>query len=330
MTFSYTYTYTYRIHHIFKDVFLIDLPQRKRGYRQFTNCWVLKDGNRALVIDPSTSSVAHALIEALEEMGIKKVEYILLTHIHLDHAGAAGKVIRRYPDATVVVHPLGERHITEPSKLWEGSKKVLGEIAELYGPLVPVPEKNIYRGKPVFGSRQVEIVETSGHSPHHQSYLIDDMVFTGDGCGVFHQLNGGVYLRPATPPKFELEEYVASVKKIADTTAVRVCFGHFGAVERADIFDMHVEQVMLWVDTVRRNLDFIESRGIENAYGKIIRELIQTDVLFSRYVNLDEDIREREDNSIRASVMGLYRYLLSLSESGDMKWVNLVSGSQRE
>ena len=118
---------------------LIDLDQSREGFRQFLCCWVYRRSDLVVLVDPGPKSTAAALIDELHARGIDKLDYILLTHIHIDHAGATREVLDAFPDARVFCHQTGEKHIIDPGRLWQGSLKVLGDMAVMYGEPAPVP-----------------------------------------------------------------------------------------------------------------------------------------------------------------------------------------------
>jgi len=275
------------------NLYLIELPLELKGYRKFIGSWVIKDLNA--VVDVGPASTVKTLKRALDSLGVK-VEYVLLTHIHLDHAGGIGHFLRLYPKAKVVVHERGVRHLVNPEKLWEASKRVLGEVALAYGRPLPIPEENI--AKPPEG---IEVIETPGHASHHQSYLFGEYLFTGDSAGVYLDVDGEVYLRPATPPKFIKELYIESLEKMISLGSKKICFAHFGMLEYPKILERHKEQVELWVEVVRRNM----GKGIDS----IIEELLERDELLKPYEKLEEDIKFREMQGIVNSIKGIMEYL---------------------
>ena len=115
------------IHRIRDNLFLVDLDLPIPGFHQFIGSWILRDGDRAIVIDPGPATTINTLRNSIGEIGIHRVDYVLLTHIHLDHAGGCGDLIENYPDAVIVCHPEAVTHLSDPERLWQGSLKGLGE-----------------------------------------------------------------------------------------------------------------------------------------------------------------------------------------------------------
>ncbi|ALM73996.1 MBL fold metallo-hydrolase [Thermococcus barophilus] len=304
------------IYEIEDDLYLVDLPQKLRGFRKFISSWVLKDGQSALIVDVGPASTIRLLKDALDELGVERVEYVLLTHIHLDHAGGIGNFVRLYPDVKIVVSERGEKHLIDPTKLWEASKKILGSLALIYGEIKPVPQENIHKGDVVFSERKVKILKSPGHAPHHQSYVIGDYLFSGDASGVFLQLDRGIYLRPATPPRFIKEVYEDSLDKMIEVGKKKLCFAHFGMYGNSrKLIKMHKEQINIWVDAVREVMHEYPAGEVFWVLNIAKEKLIKKDKLFANYLRLDEDIQERENHAIMNSLVGIYNYLKTRESS---------------
>lgn len=117
------------IHECGNNLFLIDLDQPREGFRHFISSWILLEKGGAVLVDTGPRSTIPVLKQALRKLGITKIPYILLTHIHIDHAGGTGLLMNDYPEAKVICHPKGIRHMVQPEKLWESSRQVLGPLA---------------------------------------------------------------------------------------------------------------------------------------------------------------------------------------------------------
>jgi glyoxylase-like metal-dependent hydrolase (beta-lactamase superfamily II) len=193
------------------------------------------DGHRA-IIDPGPASTILALRQHLDSrgIGVSDLNAILLTHIHLDHAGATGTLIKENPNLEVYVHKAGMLHMADPAKLLASAERLWpGELGHLFGETLPVPFGNLRMlegGETLaLGSRNVEVVFTPGHASHHVSYFdsSDGTAFVGDTTG-FH-IHGDPYVVPlAPPPDIDLEIWNASLEAIVARAPARLFLTHFG------------------------------------------------------------------------------------------------------
>jgi glyoxylase-like metal-dependent hydrolase (beta-lactamase superfamily II) len=294
-------------HQPMENLYIVDLDQPLEGFHHFLSSWVyIKDGV-TLAVDPGPRSTIPVLVEALKELKVKKLDYILLTHIHIDHAGGTGVLVENFPDAKVICHPKGVRHMIDPSKLWEGSRKFLGKVAEVYGEIAAVPEKNIGFQNPVeIGSDSIRAYETPGHALNHLCYQIGNLLFLGEVAGINYPLEKELYLRIATPPPFIYEVYRNSLEKAAALGVSHVCFGHYGyRKEVKDVFDTALDQLDNWMATVERRY----KAGEELDEDKIYEELLKNDRGLSTYHLLPEDVQSREKIFSLNSIRGMWDYL---------------------
>ncbi|WP_144060530.1 MBL fold metallo-hydrolase [Archaeoglobus sulfaticallidus] len=293
------------------ELYLIDLPHERKGFRKFISTWVFKSNKKAFLVDVGTTKTVKLLVEALKYLGVEDVEFILLTHIHIDHAGGLGSFLEYYPNAKVVVHDKGKKHLINPERLWEGSLKVLGDIARMYGGIKPVPEKNIYEGDVEFEGTEVEVIATPGHAPHHNCYIYDRYIFVGEAIGVHHYLKTwDFYLRPATPPKFVYEVARESIEKIHDSGNFTACFGHFGYEEDSrKMAELAMDQMDLWVEVVQEIACKKGYRDEKEIIELSREELTKKDNLFSKISYLDEDIMDREDYFVNNTLSGIVGYV---------------------
>jgi len=293
-----------------EDLYLVDLPINLEGFRKFISSWVFRNENKAMIVDVGPKSAIPKLIEALNFLKIKEVEYVLLTHIHLDHAGGIAEFLMQHPEAKVVVSEFGKKHLINPEKLWKASLDTLGNIAEAYGKPRGIEESCIYEGEIIFAGNRVEIVKTPGHAPHHQSYIYGEFLFAGEAFGVHMPLKNDYYLRPATPPRFEYEIAVSSIEKLISLGSKRVCFGHFGFKrDSLEIAERSLKQLKLWVSTVYEIMCRRDVRDEEEVAKLAKRELLEKDSKFSNYRLLDEDIKRREDFFIKNTLKGIQHYV---------------------
>ena len=193
------------------------------------------DGHRA-VVDPGPGSTLETLHSQLQAcgIGVSDLDAILLTHIHLDHAGATGALVRENPRLAVYVHKNGGPHLVDPSKLLASAQRLWPhELHRLFGEVLPVPAENlrILEGGETLtlGSREVEVVYTPGHASHHVSYFDkkEGVAFVGDTTGV--RIEGNSYVMPATPPPdIDLGIWDASFAAILERKPARLFLTHYG------------------------------------------------------------------------------------------------------
>jgi glyoxylase-like metal-dependent hydrolase (beta-lactamase superfamily II) len=289
------------------SLYLIDLNGPLEGFRKFISAWVCKIGGVTLLIDPGPASTIPYLVERLDELGIRTIDYVLLTHIHLDHAGGTGQLLRRFPDAKVNCHPRGIPHMVAPQKLWEESRKVLGKVAEAYGEMVPVHESCIsFSSRIDLGGASMEVIETPGHAVHHVSYRVGDILFAGEIAGVYVPLDDGFYVRPATPPPFQYEIFRDSIAKATALDVSLVCLGHYGCrQDAAALFERAGRQLDFWVATAERHF----KAGSEPFEETVLADLIALDPDMAGWKSLPKDIQTRERNFCINSIRGIRGYL---------------------
>lgn len=202
---------------------------------------VQSDGVNAL-IDPGPTSTLETLRTELQRLGlsVQDLHAILLTHIHLDHAGAVGSLVKENPKLAVFVHEFGAMHMADPSKLLASAGRLYGaEMDRLYGTVVPVPEENLRAlegGETVtIGKRDFEVFYTPGHASHHLTFwdAQDGTAFIGDVGGI--SVEGDEFILPATPPPdIDLELWNQSLDTIAALRPAKLFLTHFGYANDPD------------------------------------------------------------------------------------------------
>jgi len=294
---------------IIENLYLIDLDQPLRGFRKFISAWLYTPDDLTIIVDPGPRSTIPLLLAALKKREVKKIDYILLTHIHIDHAGGTGLLLKRYPQAQVICHPQAIRHMIAPGRLWESSRKILGDVAEAYGEIVPVPEKSIgYQEYIKAGKITIVAIPTPGHAPHHLCYQTGEILFAGEVAGVTYPLeeDKDIYLRLATPPVFNYEVYRSSLDKAAALPVSRICFGHYGSREDVkNIFAAAFAQLDNWLAVIERHLR-VEDEPCEE---RIFTELLKNDQGLAHYGDLPDDIQARERYFSLNSIRGIRGYL---------------------
>ena len=174
-----------------KKLFLTDLETG--GYKNLIASYVLK-GKKAIIVETGPTSSIPNLLSGLKELNIKaeNIAYVALTHVHIDHGGGAGTLLKNLPNAKVIVHSKGAPHLADPRKLWAASKKVLGNVAELFGEPEPIPEERIIVASEgmafdVGDEVRLKAIEAPGHASHNLSYYeyLNEGVFPGDAAGAY-------------------------------------------------------------------------------------------------------------------------------------------------
>lgn len=205
---------------------------------------IIQEKDRAAFVDTGTNDSVPHLLAALDELGVRRdaVDYVFLTHVHLDHAGGAGLLLQSLPNAKAVVHPRGAPHLIDPSKLVEASKVVYGESVfnKLYGQLVPIPTGHMIIAqdgqKFSLAGRELETIHTPGHALHHLT-LIDGTrgnVFTGDTFGLSYRemdTDKGAFIVPTTTPsQFDPDQLIASIDRIVSYSPRAAYLMHYSRV----------------------------------------------------------------------------------------------------
>lgn len=225
------------------------------GYSRFIGSYLIL-GDKNAVIDPGPAAAKSGLLSALARAGVQPedIHYVVLTHIHIDHAGGIGELITELPNAAVIAHSRARPHLVDPTALWNASLKTLGDLAMKYGPIAPVPGNRIVEAADhmqidLGGGTVLEIYLTPGHAIHHLS-LFDNatrILIAGEAAGVC--VNG--VIRPATPPPFKLEETMASIDRLIELEPNKICYGHFGCYDDGlGRLKLYKEKLILWHETI--------------------------------------------------------------------------------
>lgn len=286
----------------------LDLPALK-GFRKFISSWLYRGDGFTLLVDSGPLSTIPRLCAELRRLGVEQLDYLLLTHIHIDHAGGAGALLREFPNTTVICHPEGIRHLVAPEKLWDGSRKVLGSLADAYGEIVPVPAERICFADTV-GRTGLRAFLTPGHAQHHCSYLLDDLLFGGEVAGVRCDVPDGIYMRPATPPRFILWVALDSIDRMIAVAPRSLIFAHYGLVDTA-LAHLRIarSQLLLWVRGAAETAT-VEGQKREET---LIAWLLERDERFRTICRLPQDIQARERHFLGNTLRGMMEYVDSLS-----------------
>jgi glyoxylase-like metal-dependent hydrolase (beta-lactamase superfamily II) len=302
------------------EVYQIDT--RMAGYDRITAGYLIR-GSRPCLVETGTAPSAPLVGNALACLGVGPADLatVVVTHIHLDHAGGTGDIAQMFPAAEIVVHELGARHLADPSRLMASARMVYGdELDELFGILAPTPAARIRAVEDtgvidLGDGRRLESHYSPGHARHHVG-LVDSAtgdLYVGDAAGIYIPETGDI--RPATPPPdFDLEIALRSLATFADLRPARLLFSHFGPVtEVDDALERSAAEINVWVEETR------QARGagldLDHAAAMVAARTRQ------RYAVLAEDFdpsvvaKYDRTNGAAANVAGIMRWL-DTSEGG--------------
>ncbi|MGA2811119.1 MAG: MBL fold metallo-hydrolase [Candidatus Acidiferrum sp.] len=265
------------------------------------------------VIDPGPGSTLATLRQQLEQrrLAISDLNAILLTHIHLDHAGATGALVRENPRLAVYVHSRGVKHMQDPAKLIDSATRLWGaELPRLFGEIVPVPAENLRvleGGETLrFGDRKLAVEYTPGHASHHVSYFDEQegTAFVGDTAGI--RIEGASYILPATPPPdIDLEVWDKSFATILARRPARLFLTHYGYSEdpRAH-FAEYRERLFRWAELASGALRHgaNDAAAAEEFVAATLGEL-------AARLPVGEVEHYNQTGSVELSFLGLARYL---------------------
>jgi len=265
------------------------------GVPQVIGAWLV-DG---VVVDPGPTSTLGTLLEGLDG---DRPRALLLTHIHLDHAGASGSLVQRWPDLEVYVHERGARHLADPERLLKSARMLYGaDMDRRWGAMVPVPEDNLrvlHGGESLFDGA-FEVAYTPGHASHHVSYLHDGTAFVGDTGGV--RIGGCLTLPPSPPPDIDVEKWHASIERIAAWKPERLVQTHFGSSDdpEAQLAELSA-RLDDWAARAReQDLDEfvagVREEISENAEEELLEAYEQAAPPDQLYAGLDRYWRKRAD-----------------------------------
>jgi glyoxylase-like metal-dependent hydrolase (beta-lactamase superfamily II) len=281
-----------------KNLFLIDLETG--GLKNLICSYVIK-GKKSVLVESGPTSSVPKLLSGLKELEIKleDIEYVAVTHVHLDHGGGTGSLLKFLPNAKVLVHSRGMPHLVNPERLWQSSQMILGFVSEIFGKPEPVPQERIISlsegSFDLDDGGKLKVIETLGHASHNLSFheSFNGGVFPGDAAGTYFPEFDVVM--PTTPPPFHLRLSLASIDKIISLKPTVLYYSHFGkasnAVERLKNYKLQLE---LWdkivQEGVKKNQSLDEIRERILAEDKVMNRLssyLKSHRIYSRTVLLN-------------------------------------------
>lgn len=282
---------------------------------------VLQSAAGVALVDPGPATTMAGLEQQLADKGVRldEIRHVLLTHIHLDHAGCAGALLEKCPQAELLVHEKGARHMVDPSRLMSSATRLYGaDMERLWGEMRPVPADRVRvlsgGERVVAGGRELEVAYTPGHASHHVSFFDASagIAFVGDVAGI-RRGNGNYILPPAPPPDIDLEAWRASADRILAWNPDTLFLTHFGPFHGArPHFQELFERLLAWSDLVRR-LVRDQSLTEEARQEKFVEEAVQD---LRRVVGEVEAGQYSRAGRLDYSWQGLARYWRKALEPG--------------
>lgn len=294
---------------IIKGLTEIILPVPRGGFESFIIGWHIDDEarDRTVLMETGPASSVPQLVEDLKHIKAGEPDYLLYTHIHLDHSGGAGQFHQKFPGTKIITPIKGRPHLIDPTRLVEGSRENLGDLCDVYGMPVPLPEEAL--ADPDIELDGLQIIDTPGHAPHHSSYLYElngtRILFPGEAAGCYFELeDGSIFMRPATPHKFYYETAMASLQKLIDLGDVDlICYPHSGCSrDPKGLLEMAASQMAFWKDIIST---LPADAGTEDG----VEALLKNDPALAQIDKLPEKDREREAFFLRQSVDGYLGYV---------------------
>lgn len=295
------------------EVFAIDTLMS--GYAGITAGYLVRT-DRPCLVETGSAASADRVAEALTRLGVGRDDLatIVVTHIHLDHAGGVGDLAAAFPNAEVVVHEVGARHLADPSRLMSSARRVFGDdvVETVLGVLQPTPAERIRSlgdvgAVDLGGGRRLEAFHAPGHATHHVG-LVDSAtgdLYVGDAAGIYLPETADV--RPATPPPdFDLELACRSLQRFRDAAPTRLLFSHFGPVDDvATTLDRSEEELRRWVELVSGARS--DGLDLDHAVARVVEH---TRERYAAYLADPERGEALEHlSSTEANVAGILRYL---------------------
>ncbi len=267
-----------------------------------TAAYVLRHESELLLFDTGVASTTGTLVDALERIG-GEVRYIVVSHVHLDHAGGAGSLMEAFPRAELIVHPRGARHMVDPSVLESSSRQVYGDDAfqRLYGSPVPIPAERITEAPDEFQlnwrGRCLQFFDAPGHAKHHLALWdhTSRTVFAGDSFGLSYPKDRTVPFPTTSPTQFDPVAMRRTVDRIVELAPERVLVGHFGAVTEVGT---HAARLLVQMEACVR---------IANSYspGPERAQTIERDIASLQ----PEKLRAEYEFDFKLNAMGLDHWL---------------------
>ena len=236
-----------------ENIFWFDLSPNKE--LEFISIYLVVDDKIALIETGPACSLDN-LVSGIKSAGLKleDVDYVVPTHIHLDHFGGGGHIMELCKNAKALVHPKAYKHVSNIEKWWQGSSDFLGKVAQLYGKPKPIPENRLISAEDGFevslGGFYLKAVHTPGHAPHHITWIYGDEAFVGDSAGLWYPEIGSSF--PVTPGYYRHDLALKSIKKMESLNLKNIFYTHFGPRLVYNTFEETKKEFELWMNIVEK------------------------------------------------------------------------------
>lgn len=285
---------------------IIDL--KFQGFSKAIASFLIESGDGPILIETGPHSTLKTLMKSVNNLGyqMEDIRHVLLSHIHFDHAGAAWALAKQ--GAKIYLHPLGAKHMADPSRLYESAKRIYKDkMDSLWGRLEPIKKDHLFqipdKETLKIGGLTLVAHHTPGHAIHHIAWQLEDMLFTGDIAGV--RMMDGPVVPPCPPPDIDLEAWISSISLIRNMNLSKLYLTHFGAFDDiGDHLDRLMERLNNWSDWIKERW----SKGMSHdEITPRFRQYVE-EQLIEFGLNESELGRYEAANPAWMSVAGLMRY----------------------
>lgn len=297
-----------RIEKVSENLAVVDLePLNTAGW---LSVYLVAGDNSLAIVDPGPRASLDRFLKLLPELNLSKFStvYVVLTHIHIDHSGVVGDLAELIPNLKVVVHPRGVKHLVDPSRLWQASLDVLGELAKAFGEPKPLPPDRVVAvdtGTQIeLGGVRLVAHYTPGHAPHHISYILEPVGILLAGDSIANYFNGRIY--PVTVHPFDRDSFLKSLDLMLSLNPRQVAVSHYGIVrDEPEVFIQRTkDKLIAWIHYIESLL----KEGVENI-KQIYSHILAKDVELAYIKRLEDSMPAFHGSSYRV-IAGLYNYLL--------------------
>jgi len=299
------------------------------GRSNYTCCYLVEDNGEVAIVETNTNYAVPFILGTMEQLGLdkKQVKYVILTHIHLDHAGGAGELMKNLPKAELVVHPRGRKHMIDPEKLIKSVKEVYGEAKykELYGEIIPIPEERVITADDGdvlrLGGRELEVFDLRGHAKHHFSLLDKktNSFFSGDNFGIgyphFTFKTVRLVFPSTSPTQFEPDKAIETYEKIVDLKPSRVLLTHYGAITE---LENAYAQLKAWIEF---SIEIAEQRYNQGYRDKTLNDILCEDI----WARFEKEIKGARGSGLTAEEKELLAIDAELNARGIAHYIHKIN-----